>query len=181
MNLILAALMLLRGALLPNVELTCSIVRLDGSTWQSDTLETRKMVAAAVLVVRVRATGPDSAPVVLSGQRFPGVGFDVLEVLRSDSLDATPHHLAVTGRLTDYDDFNRTPVPYPYVRPDGLRGSCFADTYRVGAEYLLLMARARGALTPYWAPLLPTNEQLHGPGDPWLVWVRARLREKGRE
>jgi hypothetical protein len=40
---------------------------------------------------------------------------------------------------------------------------------------LMLVEEGPGILTPYWAPLLPTNEQLHGPDDPWLAWVRTRV------
>jgi hypothetical protein len=33
----------------------------------------------------------------------------------------------------------------------------------------------RPELTPYWEALAPTNEQVHRPYDPWVVWVRRRL------
>jgi hypothetical protein len=29
--------------------------------------------------------------------------------------------------------------------------------------------------TPYWAPLLPVNEQIRGRDDPWLLWVRREI------
>jgi len=59
--------------------------------------------------------------------------------------------------------------------------------YRIGAEYLLLLrhggpapADAEGnELTPYWAPLSPTNEQLFGGvSDAWFVWVSKELRRR---
>jgi hypothetical protein len=63
---------------------------------------------------------------------------------------------------------------------------CFALEYRRGAEYLLFLRRGDHSsyaqseqLTPYWAPLGPTNEQLFGGGsDPWLLWVRGQLRTR---
>jgi hypothetical protein len=34
-------------------------------------------------------------------------------------------------------------------------------------------------LTPYWAPLGPTNEQLFGgTSDAWFVWVSGQLRRR---
>ena len=52
-----------------------------------------------------------------------------------------------------------------------------------GAEYLLLLRRGElpayaqpNQLTPYWTPLMPTNEQLFGGArDAWFVWVRHEL------
>jgi hypothetical protein len=48
--------------------------------------------------------------------------------------------------------------------------------YRRGAEYLLLLTREQaGELTPYWSPLAPTNEQVSGPDDPWIQWVKIEV------
>ena len=33
-----------------------------------------------------------------------------------------------------------------------------------------------GRLTPYWAALAATNEQVRGHDDPWLRWVRTAVR-----
>ena len=59
----------------------------------------------------------------------------------------------------------------------GLDGPCFAYEYRLGAEYLFLLNRVDGSdvLTPYWIALGPTNEQIRGPEDPWVRWVREQL------
>jgi hypothetical protein len=83
--------------------------------------------------------------------------------------------LMVVGHLTDGNDFNDRPSPYDFVRPAGRHGSCFADEYRQGARFLLLLGpdRTTGALTPYWEALAPTNEQLHPGVDPWLDAVEA--------
>jgi hypothetical protein len=77
------------------------------------------------------------------------------------------------------DDFNPAPVPYPAVRPAGQRGSCFAEEYRRGGEFLLLLKRTAGHLTPYWAALAPTNEQIRGADDRWVRWVREARRLAG--
>ena len=40
-----------------------------------------------------------------------------------------------------------------------------------------MLRRGRdGAYTVNWYALGPVNEQLRGPGDPWLQWVGDRLR-----
>ena len=102
------------------------------------------------------------------------VVFDFEEVLKGDSV---PSPLVISGSFTDHDDFNRDTVPYMHVRMDGEHGSCFAQTYRQGAELLLILERGqRGRLSPYSLrfPLMPVNEQLHGADDPWLAWVAHR-------
>jgi hypothetical protein len=86
------------------------------------------------------------------------------------------------GVLEDRDDPNDEPVPYTFVRRGGRHGNCFALGYRLGAQYLLLLKRAehpayaqRSELTPYWAPLAATNEQVFGQADRWLRWVEQEL------
>jgi len=65
-------------------------------------------------------------------------------------------------------------VPPPETVRAG-KGSCFADDHRAGASCrLLLDSDGSGALTPYWSALQGLNEQLSGPGDPWLAWVRRQ-------
>ena len=101
------------------------------------------------------------------------VVFSTVQVLRGKSV---PDTLVIDGELTDRDDFNSYGAPYPAVRPSGERGSCFAEEYRRAAAFLLVLHRDdKGRLTPYWWPLLPSNEQLHQPRDLWLAWVRSRL------
>jgi hypothetical protein len=89
-------------------------------------------------------------------------------------------------RRANRDDRNDRPVPYDFIRPGGRGGNCFALAYRPGAEYLLLLRRGEHSsdaqptdLTPYWASLSPTNEQLlEGSNDPWVVWVSQELRRQ---
>src|SRR4051812_25578548 len=127
-------------------------------------------LGSATLIIRARALGPDTS----ASKGAPRVLFEVEEVLKTTQ--ARPSLVAIDGFVSDRDDFNREPVPYHYVRPSGLRGSCYATGYRAGADFLLMLVEEKpGVFTPYWAPLLPTNEQLHGADDPWLAWVRARV------
>ena len=87
-----------------------------------------------------------------------------------------PGTVSVLGNLVEEDEFNEGPVPYAHVRPSG-EGSCIAYTYRPGSRYLFLMQFSNGKLTPYWAALGPTNEQLQPVfrRDPWFQWVHRRL------
>ena len=134
------------------------------------------LIADAAVIVRARAVGADSSVSFGATVSTGRVRFERLEILKAT--DSVPLFLVVNpAALIDQDEFNPQPVPYAIVRPSGLRGTCYATTYRRGAEYLLFMSRQPdGVLTPYWAPLMPTNEQLHGAADPWLLWVRARRR-----
>lgn len=101
------------------------------------------------------------------------VTFGVLEVLKG-----TPPATVVAfeGRLTDGDDPNDRPVPYDWVRPGGRSGRCFAYVYKKGGEYLLFLRTRKGELTPYWATMAATNEELSGRDDKWLAWVRVHLK-----
>ena len=70
---------------------------------------------------------------------------------------------------------NDLPVPYARVRPGGRGGGCDARNYQRNGEYLLLLKRVDGQLTPYWAAHGATNEQVTGADDPWVAWVRQQL------
>ncbi|CAN5870515.1 hypothetical protein BH23GEM9_BH23GEM9_28550 [soil metagenome] len=141
---------------------------------------TRETVQDADVIVRARAT-----EYVPAGFPAPGnlrvIRFTVLETIKGHF---TGDHLDVSGSLSDEDDFNRGTVPYVWLRLSGQRGSCYATEYRSGAEYLFLLraAPARSGfavpshgLHPYWKGLRPTNEQIRGPQDPWVQWVRTEV------
>jgi hypothetical protein len=140
----------------------------------------QEFVARSELIVRARATerlpwhAADSS-IMLVPPNPLSIAFEVLEVLKGDS---TVVRIGVAGDTLSHDDFNHTTtVPYRTVRPNGQRGMCVAMYYKLGGEFLLLLARdTRGRLTPYWAPLAPLNEQVRGKDDPWVVWVRAQIR-----
>jgi len=134
--------------------------------------QARSWMDDATLVVRARVLSRDTGVVRITRQQ---VQFRIEEVLKSNATPI-PTAIALDGYTADRDDFNKGPVPYDYVRPSGLMGSCFADQYRPGADYLLLLVESKpGVFTTHWAPLLPVNEQLHGTDDPWLAWVRAHV------
>ena len=136
-----------------------------------------EMVQHADVIVRVVAEKYDVLP------KNPSVGngfissstvhFHVVEVIRGDPRT----DLTLPGYLSDNDDFNDRPLPYNFVRPGGRHGNCFANTYRSGAQFLLLLQKNQsGELSMNWYPLGPVNEQLHSVDDPWLLWVRAEAR-----
>ena len=131
------------------------------------------LVHAADEVVRARADSSHGGVETHELNLRSVVYFTVLERVGA-ALGPAFRTLVIPGELVADAEYNPAPVPYPTVRPSG-GGACHAYAYQRGGEYLLLLQRSpvRG-LTPYWAPLKPTNEQLRGPQDPWLAWVRAR-------
>ena len=110
------------------------------------------------------------------------VTFQIVETLKG--IVPTPL-IAVAGELTADDDVNDSPFPYQFVRRGGRHGNCFAKTYRAGREYLLMLRPTDPTtavrlpfaprVTPYWEALAPTNEQVTGTTDRWVVWVRAQV------
>ena len=153
---------------------TCTGIMGTPVTWVRD----------ADVIARVRASQeigtrrPGTDEQVLAMLRAPGrnflttVRFEVLEVLKGGRIAAP---LAFEGELSERDDLNDRPAPYNFVRPTGRGGSCFAFYYKQGGEFLLLLRSRNGTLTPYWATLGATNEQLFGADDKWLAWVREEI------
>lgn len=66
--------------------------------------------------------------------------------------------------------------PYTFVRRGGRAGSCIANTYKRGAEFLLMLAKTDRGFTVNWYALGPVNEQLRSSEDPWLRWVRNEVK-----
>ena len=83
--------------------------------------------------------------------------------------------LTVSGTLTDHPDRNDRAVPEWTVRPGGRGGECFARSYQRDGEDLFFLKKVDGKLTPYWAALSATNEQITGAHDEWVTWVRGNL------
>ena len=127
---------------------------------------TTRIVDSAAVIVLVRAIGYEESQRGTSDGLM--VRFEVIERLRGDDSGS---RISVPGRLVENDDYNHGSVPYTNVRPAGNRGSCFAEEYRSGAQYLLLLRDG----TPYWRALAPVNEQVRGRRDPWVAWVRRHL------
>ena len=138
-----------------------------------------QIVAKATWVVRVKAVEyaepPADEHIRTTGRAEAVVRFQVVEVLKGKGLTGD---LELNGYLENRDDFNDRPVPYDFIRPGGRWGSCHANRYRAGAEYLLLLQKGEHGPTPDWSALSPTNEQLRGEDDEWLLWVRQRLKVK---
>ena len=100
------------------------------------------------------------------------VRFKVREVIWGPDL----WDLELHGYVVQTDDFNDRRPPYTFVRPGGRAGSCYANSYRKGAQYLLFLKQtSTGELSVNWAPLSPVNEQLHSVDDPWVVWIRGQV------
>ncbi len=76
-----------------------------------------------------------------------GVRFKVTEVLKGTNVPTT---LIIKGFLSKEDGFNRFSVPYAsaYKHSGGL---CNSKNYKEGGEYLLLLMKRDGELTPYWS------------------------------
>lgn len=133
------------------------------------------IVASADLIVRATALEysqpPANPKIFTTGLPDSIVHFRIEEIVKGGK---SPTFIDLPGYLSTRDDFNELPVPYKFVRPGGRAGSCFANSYRQGAEFLLMLKLREGAYTVNWYALGPTNEQLHGPEDPWLGWTRAQ-------
>ena len=96
------------------------------------------------------------------------VTFGVLEVLKGS---VATKQLVLDGQTDAYDGANDQPPPYNFVRRGGRHGNCFANDYKLGGKFLLFLSK--GSAT--WSPLAATNEEVSGPADPWVWWVKGYL------
>jgi hypothetical protein len=129
------------------------------------------LVRDADMILRVRASSSDVAPAPSGIGVENVVRFIVLEQLKGPR----QFDVVARGKLSDQPEMNHGPVPYATVKRSGLSGSCFAETYQKNGDYLLFLKKVDGVLTPYWAPLGATNEQIVGPQDEWARWVKEQL------
>ena len=106
-----------------------------------------------------------------NGLPEPRVRFQIIETLKGPA----GVELVIPAFLTDVDDFNSEPPPSRGVRSFGRRVNCFADEYRQGGTFLLLLKAVAGDYTLRWAPLAPINEQVRPDNDVWVSWVRQQL------
>ena len=139
-----------------------------------------EMIRGADAIVRVLAKEyaipPASATTRTTGMPDSRIRFEILEVIRGQGLKS---QIILPGYLSNEDDFNDQAPPYSFVRPNGRSGSCFANTYRSGAQFLLVLKKATDAdYTVNWYALGPVNEQLRSENDPWLLWVRREARPR---
>jgi hypothetical protein len=133
------------------------------------------MIGKADVIVRaiaVKYLEPPAGDLRTTGQPESKIEFKVEETLKGKDV---PKILLINGYLSDKDDFNDVAVPYHFVRPGGRGGSCFANTYKTGGSFLLILRKTNSGYTPYWDALMPTNEQLRSSEDPWLLWVTGQL------
>ncbi len=133
-----------------------------------------ELVEKADVIVRATADSYDKAPEDnrwTTGLPKSTVKFKVTETLKGELTEP----LLIYGYLTDEDDYNDHPVPYTFIRRGGRHGSCIANSYKEGAEFLLLLKKGKDELTPYWKALAPVNEQLRTSDDEWLRWVKKQL------
>jgi hypothetical protein len=140
-----------------------------------------EVVSGAEAIVRAAAVEyaqpPKDPTIWTTGEPDSRVRFRTIEVVKGRGV---PAEFVLPGYVVDRDDFNDVKVPYTFVRPGGRDGSCFANAYRQGAEFLLMLKkRADGAYTVNWYALGPVNEQLRSAEDPWLLWVREQARKTG--
>ena len=136
-----------------------------------------EVVRDAEIIARAAAVDyarpPRDPSVLTTGQPDSQVRFRLVEVVKGTDV---PRELVLPGYLVDQDDFNNMKVPYTFVRPGGRAGSCFANSYRRGAEFLLMLKKGSdGSYTVNWYALGPVNEQLRSADDPWLLWVRQQV------
>lgn len=140
---------------------------------------TRRIVRNAEVVVRAVMVGSATGK-TLKPWDADTLAFEVREVLKGENV---PDTLPIPGVIVDWDDVQEDTVPYRSHRIMYSGGECITSFYKLGTEYLLLLNRMPevprlAGLTPYWAILAPTNEQIRGPDDPWVAWVRATLQAK---
>jgi hypothetical protein len=136
-----------------------------------------ELFAASVIVTAVAEKYSVSPKADSYTMRVPEskVIFRVEEVLRGKNV---PKTIELRGDLSDTDDYNDRPVPYDFVRPGGRGGSCFANTYKKGASFLLFLVERNGSYTSNISALGPTNEQLRSVDDPWLKWTLDELKKR---
>lgn len=157
-------LVLLGSAVFATEAYPCSI------TGEISNLEMVNSADAIVRATAVEYASPPSNPQIwTTGVPDSKVRFKVVESIRGP----VSSELILPGYLVDRDDFNDQRPPYTFVRPGGRAGSCFANSYRSGGQFLLVLKKTKaGEFTVNWYALGPVNEQLHSDDDPWLLWVR---------
>lgn len=101
--------------------------------------------------------------------RGPQVTFEVVRTLKGIP---PGKRFDLVGSLK-YFGPNEESVPYSLARPGAQRGTCFAYDYKLGATFLLFLKNGN----PYWSAVRPTNEEVRGNRDKWLVWVESRATE----
>ena len=98
------------------------------------------------------ARPPSDPSIMTTGVPDSRVRFTVIETVKGHAIQ----ELVLPGYLVSTDDFNDKPAPYSFVRPGGRAGSCFANSYRRDAQYLLFLKKPKDSeFTFNWAALAP--------------------------
>ena len=131
---------------IPQVALPCS---------RTSPVSASEMIRGADAIVRGVASeyvvAPADPNVMTTGVPDSRIRFNVLEVIRGQGIGK---EIILPGYLSDRDDFNDQSAPYSFVRPNGRSGSCFANTYRAGAQFLLVLKQTKdGGYTVNSTPL----------------------------
>ncbi len=133
---------------------------------------------AADLIVRATAEKYVSEPdltLMTTGVPDVQIEFRIDEILKGkERLEA----ILLNGYLFEKDDYNDQKLPYTFVRKNGRSGSCFANTYKKGGSFLLFLKKTQTGYTPNISALGPTNEQLRGTDDAWLLWTRDEVEKR---
>jgi hypothetical protein len=149
----------------------CEIVSIGGGRSHEALVRNARVIVRARAERAIPTPGPQGA-FALSSQ----VQFRVLAVFKGTwESDTLQFNGSLFAPLADVPavGYNFKPLPYP---------GCYSTTYLAGREYLLLLGADEGLfsrmgeLTPYWAPQQPTNMQISGESDSWMVWVREQLK-----
>jgi hypothetical protein len=127
-----------------------------------------------VIVCSLTSTRTASSCSVVS---LPGTPVTAQDWVRAASVivrvrAATDHAVVPPPGSGGFGADGKYPVPYS-MSGDGV--SCNSDFYKPGAEYLLILFRTSSGAYSARSALAPLNEQLHGPDDPWLRWVREEV------
>jgi hypothetical protein len=150
---------------------------------RSRPINVRETCSMAGYIVRATAIEylqpPKNPDIWTTGVPDSKITFKIEEILKGDSLKGS---IILNGYLSNKDDFNDQAVPYSFVRRGGRSGSCFANTYKQGAQFLLFLKTSDQVnlhgTTPFTVDidaLAPVNEQLHSSDDPWVYYVKGLL------
>jgi hypothetical protein len=109
----------------------------------SGMISNENMVRVADVIVWAKAVDyarqPSDPSIVTTGVPDSRVRFTVIETVKGQAIQ----ELVLPGYLVSIDDFNDKPAPYSFVRPEGRAGSCFANSYRRDAQYLLFLKKPK--------------------------------------
>ena len=131
--------------------------------------EAKEVVSEADLIVHIKV--PNDEVVFNLERGYPEIRMTVLEVFKGSY---SKESIWVRGFTDQYEGPNEGEVPYKLVRRGGRHGNCYAFDYKKNGQFLLIMKKGR----VHWSPLAPTNEEVSGPNDPWVVWVNQVMKEK---